>query len=349
MRAKINAGDTMETVWGVKWPIPSSFELFIIMLVFFLVILFLVLFRYNLYFKRQKMHAQQLFLFKTKQLGLTNFQIKILNGLANTLKLKDSINLLRNPDLFESSLGKFLSFLREQEEQEESLHAISIDIIKTYEKLYHPESYKKPLDRIQDLEVDILTCFFTEERGAYIGRVLEKDDKSISLKIFGNPDLLQESIDAPIKVYLWRKGDAEYTFNSKIINIENDMLYIELPEEFIRGEEVRHPYVDTIIPCTVSNMLAQGEKEARDKSEKINGTIYKLNEFESVLRLASKLDYEKNYALEFELSDFKINISSKVISDRTITEENISYYTFRFIEMSEPAKNILTRYIKEHL
>lgn len=339
----------METVWGVKWPIPSSFELFVIILVFFLVILFLVLFRYNLYFKRQKMHAQQLFLFKTKQLGLTNFQIKILNGLANTLKLKDSINLLRNPDLFESSLGKFLSFLREQEEHEESLHAISIDIIKTYEKLYHPESYKKPLDRIQDLEVDILICFFTEERGAYIGRVLERDEKSISLKIFGNPDLLLESIEMPIKVYLWRKGDAEYTFNSKIINIENDLLYIELPEEFTRGEEVRHPYVDTIIPCTVSNLLSQGETGARVESEKINGTIYKLNEFESVLRLSSKLDYEKNYSLEFELSDFKMNISSKVISDRTITEENISYYTFRFVEMSEPAKNILTRYIKEHL
>jgi hypothetical protein len=339
----------METVWGVKWPIPSSFELFIIILVFFLVILFLVLFRYNLYFKRQKMHAQQLFLFKTKQLGLTNFQIKILNGLANTLKLKESINLLRNPDLFESSLGKFLSFLREQEEHEESLHSISIDIIKTYEKLYHPESNKKPLDRIQDLEVDILTCFFTEEREAYIGRVLEKDEKSISLKIFGSPDLLQESIDEPIKVYLWRKGDAEYTFDSKIINIENEMIYIELPEKFTRGEEVRHPYVDTIIPCTVSNLLSQGETERKDESEKTNGTIYKLNEFESVLRLSSKLDYEKSYALEFELSDFKMNISSKVISDRTITEEHISYYTFRFIDMSEPAKNILTGYIKEHL
>jgi hypothetical protein len=349
MRAKLNAGVTMETVWGVKWPIPSSFELIIILLVFLLVMLFLVLFRYNLYFKRQKMHAQQLFLFKTKQLGLTNFQIKILNGLANMLKLKDTINLLRNPELFESSLGKFLSFLREQEEEEESLHSISIDIIKTYEKLYHPESYKKPLDRIQDLEVDILICFFVEEGDVYIGRILEKDDKSMTLKIFGSSIALHEFMDFPIKIYLWRKGDAEYTFNSKIINIENEMITIELPEEFIRGEEVRHPYIDTIIPCTVSDLLLTEETKKKDESEKINGTIYKVNEFEAVLRLSSKLDYEKSYSLEFELTGFKMNITSKVISDRTITEEKISYYTFRFIDMSEPARNILLRYIKERL
>ena len=338
----------IETVWGVKWPVPSAIELVLIVLVVLLVLAFLILFRYNHYLQKKKMHAEQLFLFKTKQLGLSNYQIKILNGLANMLKLRDSINILQNPDLFEASLGNFLSFLREQEEQQESLHQISIDIIKTYEKLYHAKGIKKPLDRLTDLETDILLCFFTEENDVFIGRVIENTEKKLSVRLFRSPGEYRDFTGKPIRVYLWRKGDAEYTFDATIATIANKLITIALPDVFARGEEERHPYIDTIISCTVSELKEEGEA-AISEEDKINGTIYKMNEFEAILRLAKKLNYEKSYSLQFELSDFKLNITSKVISDRTITEESISYYTFRFLEMSDPARNILTKYIQERL
>ncbi len=338
----------IETVWGVKWPVPSAIEMVLIILVVLLVLAFLILFRYNHYLQKKKMHAEQLFLFKTKQLGLSNYQIKILNGLANMLKLKDSINILQNPDLFELSLGSFLPFLREQEELQESLHQISIDIIKTYEKLYHRKSVKKTLDRLTDLETDILLCFFTEENDVFIGRVIGNKDKMLSVKLFRNPGEYRDFAGKPIRVYLWRKGDAEYTFDTAIATVENKLIGIPLPDVFTRGEEERHPYIDTIISCIITELKAE-EEAGLGEAVQINGTIYKMNEFEAIVRVAEKLDYEKSYSLQFELSEFKINITSKVISDRTITEESVSYYTFRLLEMSDPARNILTKYIQERL
>ena len=149
-----------------------------------------------------------------------------------------------------------------------------------------------------------------------------------------------------VKVYFYRPGDAEYTFNTNITNIKGQIIDVVIPDKFTRGKEVRHPNINVIIQCIISYVT---EPILNDEAVEFNGTMFKLNIDEAILRLEKKLDYNIDYYLRFEIWNFKIKIISSVIADRTIKEENVFYYTFKFKEMSNPAMEVLHKYIMEHL
>lgn len=345
----------MKTVFGFEWPIAEYPELIIAFILFLAVALFFILLRYYQYLQNKKTQSHQLFLFKIKQHGLSNFQVKILNGIVETLRLNDPLLIIKNPDLFESAITNFLSYLKLKKENEESLASICRDIIITYEKLYHPSIFKNPLKKIDEIENNQLLYIITEGNTIFIGKIKNRTQDKFILQIFRNAKtIFKEDIASKIKVYLWRGGDAEYSFNSRISSISDNTVEIDLPEEFNRGKEVRHPFLDVIIPCTIDENISsineeQNPVEAEKLSKEQDAVIYKLHEDELIMRISKKLNYHQNYVINFMLVDFKMKIIAMLLADKTIHEENVFYYTFRYTEISEAAKNILKNYLQENL
>lgn len=336
----------MDTIFGVRWPVATGPEYLIIFGLFLCLIFLVVLIRYNIYLKDKKINDYQYFLFKVKRLGLSNFHIKILNNMADILRLSNPSLLLDNPEYFESALGRFLTFLKEQKEREESASSICKDITIIYEKLYHNEFFRKPLEKIQEIETGQLLYFVTGSGNVYLGKITAKEDDTLSVMLFRNPRDIQKLSNAgEVKVYIWRVGDAEYEFSSEIISVINNEVVIGIPEHFKRDNEFRHPYLDVIIPTSV----IKTEMKTMEGEDTSSGTMIKMNEYEIVVRINRKLDFKFQYLVEFNLMDFKINAKCSLIANKTIEDGALYYYTFKFNEMSEGAKRVLKRYIYEHL
>ena len=137
------------------------------------------------------------------------------------------------------------------------------------------------------------------------------------------------------------------------MTINENTIIMKKPDCIKRGKEVHHPYIQTLIPCTIQKKKDEKEKEEAlihyEDTEPVNATIERLNEFEAVVRVETTLQYQSEYTLFFTLANFKIEIVSTILASRTITKEKIIYYTFKFVQMSEAAKNVISKYVKERL
>ncbi len=336
----------METVFGVKWPTATPIELTLLVILFLVVGLIFLILKYIQHQKDRQLHDYNLFLFRTKRLGLSNFQIKVLNNIINILHLSNPSDILRDPELFEEATGKFLTFLKNQHEEEKSFSSICKDLTITYEKLYHGVRFKKPLNSLMELEINQLLYFNTAGEETFFGKILSISNNGITLKLFRSPKELQALVEPqPVKFYIWRVGDAEYTFDTMTEELEGNLLTVIIPESFTRDKEFRHPYLDVIIPCTVKINAGGTKEEIKEE----NGTVFKINDYEAVVRLGDKMDYKEQYALSFAINEFKFDILTQIISSRTIAEGNVFYYTMKFEDISEAARNVLKNYIYEHL
>ena len=330
----------IKTIFGVTWHVPSNFEIFLLAMFIVLIITFLVLLKLHLNKKDKRLNDYQLFLFKLKRAGLSNFQIKIINNISQLLKLKDPNILLRSPELYEKSIGEFLQFLRDKNEDLDSLTAICKDITITYDKIYRPASFKKPLKNISELELNQLLYFITPDGDIFLGKFILSIENDLQVKLFRNKKQLQHlSVDKDVVLHIWRLGDAEYIFNSKIIKIEDQKVILQISEEFDRKHEFRLPFLDIVQAALVSDL----------DENKYEGTVVKINDFELVLRSRHELDYQKLYDIHFELDGFKMVIRAQIIADSIIKENHVFYYTLKFNNMSEPARNVLKKYLYEHL
>ncbi len=337
----------IETIFGFTWVKASYFEIGVVAAFLLLLGGMIGLLKYYHYLSEKKIQDESLFLFKAKRFGLSNFQIRLLHNLAKAEKLSNPSVLLEQSALFEQAIGRFLLFLRKNgNESPESLEEICKDIVITYEKIYNPALVKKPLDEISQIETGQL-CYFTTSGGAvYLGKILTKTPDSLTFKLFRTARRLQElAVRQPITVYLWRVGDAEYVFQSETVSLDKNILVIFLSEQFSRQKEFRLPYVDTIIPMTITTKDPGPLEEARV----MKGTLVKINDYEAVVRTGGMLDYQDEYYLDFEAMDFKFRIAARILANKTAEEGSSICYTLKFDEMSEAARGVLKKFIYEQI
>jgi hypothetical protein len=197
-------------------------------------------------------------------------------------------------------------------------------------------------------------CGYSNTGRAFLAKIMLIAEDAIHCRYFRKPgQLSDEIITEPVTIFLFRNGDAEYSFETEITAIQENTIVVKKPEAIKRGKEVHHPFIQTLIPCSIQKKKKDKEEEEaiiqHDDSEPVNGTIERLNEFEAVVRVEKTLQYQYEYTLFFTLENFKIEIVSKILATRTITKEKIIYYTFKFIEMSEAAQNVISKYVKERL
>ena len=161
----------MKTVFDVVWPVASSFDVAFIFVLVLLLVLAFVLVMYYTNLKKKQAQEQQYFLYKTKQLGLTTAQTKMLNSIIVMISLRNLRRMLTESSLFESAIKSFLEYLTRQGETGESLQPVCRDVAITHEKLYHPATYRKPLDSLTEIEKNTMVYFHDERGRCFIGKV----------------------------------------------------------------------------------------------------------------------------------------------------------------------------------
>ncbi|MFW5808596.1 MAG: hypothetical protein ACOC2H_03080 [Spirochaetota bacterium] len=338
----------IQTAWGVTWRVASTQEILIALLVFFIVLLFFLILHLYIKSNRDVSHEYQYILFKAKSKGLTNFQYKILRGMTEMLRLKHPSLIVSSPELYEKSIGRFIRFLTSRDEAEHSLLKIFKDIVITYEKMYKDISHKRPLETLTELPDGHLIYFYTDDNHFFLGKIISNEADIISLELFRKPaDIRSLSPDTVIHCFFWRPGDAEYYFDSRIRDTSEQTFHIARPESFTRGQEVRLPYINVIIPCTL--IFAQENDQQETEQKQIEMTIYKLSEQEIIIRSSKELAYSNEYTIEFTISDFTIQSPAIVISDNTVVDKGVFYYTFKITQLTDAARQVIRSYIYEHL
>lgn len=338
--------DGYTSIFGVKWPAPGTFGIvFVLTLVFLALVIFLV-YKYFEAKEQTRIHNYQLFLFQAKRKGLNNFQFKILKNMSFYLKLSNPKELITNSALFESTLTDFIEYLTKQTEGEENLIGIYRDLTTIYERLYIAGSHRKPIEAMTDIEDGEIIYFTTESCDVYLGKVISRGNSFITLKLF-TPDknLKNFENEIPISLYCLRINDAEYLIKTVTTGVDINTLNVRFSDDFSREREFRHPYINVVLPAIVYVMPVI----AAEEPEPIECSILKINEYECVVRIPSPLEYSRIYPISFEVNKYKFNVNSRVISSKTVETESVYYLTFKFLDMTDPAKVILTKYIAESL
>jgi hypothetical protein len=302
--------------------------------------------QYDRKMRAEVMQGQQLLLFKAKQLGLSNYQFKILKGIADFLHLEKPSFILDDPHLFERSIIRFMAFASRMGEKRDSIESICKDLIITYEKLYHHTDIRKPLAQLVDLETNTLIAFSVEGDKCCIGKIRGHKRDSFEVHVFSPNmiDFLRPGLDT--KVLFWRAGDAEYEFNSVILSVMDKEVELQISHEFIRGTPVPHPLVDTLLPCTIYPSSIEGKGIA---SKPADADIFKINETEILIRCRSKMEHGLKHRIEFTINDFTIRTDVQIIRERYIPDHKIYYFNLKFIELSDAGKTVIGNYIIEHL
>lgn len=339
----------VDTVFGIKWrDALAPLDVILILIIVVLSLTIYILYKYNLKVKEEALKANLLFQFKIKKYGLTGLQRRIINHIVELQKLKDMQIIFIRPDLFEASIGDILTYMKDVSEDKNSLVNVCKDLIITYEKLYHHTEVRKPIDRISDIGPGVLLYFYLDPSVVYVGKLLHNDDAKMNLQVFRSRSELPEiKVGETYNFYFWRAGDAEYIFNSEVILYELGQVTIKTPSEFTRGKEVRRPYVDVLLQCSLIVTDPLYHSATLEEPKSIPSTILKMNEHEVVMRQTEKLDFKYNYTINFEIDEFKVIAIVKVIADKTIVEGNVHYYTCKIEEISEAAKEILHKYLRE--
>lgn len=328
------------------WPTPDAFGIGLVLGLVFAALLVFIVYKYNESKKQKQIHNYQLFLFQAKRKGLNNFQFKILKNMASYLKLSNPKDLVADSSLFESTLPVFIEYLKNQTEGGENLREIFRDLTVIYERLYITGSIRKPLESMTDIgDGEIL--YFTKESGeVYLGKVAGRGSNFLELMLFTPAKNLRNfETESEISIHVLRINDAEYLINTVTIGIDTNILKVRLSDDITREREFRHPYINVVIPGVVTVVSLTGEAEP----EQIECSILKINEYECVLRIPVPLEYGREYPISFEISKFRFNVNSRIVSSKTVETENVYYLTFKFLDMTDPGKVILTRYIAESL
>jgi len=337
--------DNYNPIFGVKWPTPGTLGIAIVLTLLLCVLIIYMIYKYVEIKEQTRIHNYQHFIFQAKSKGLNNFQFKILKNMSLYLKLSNPKELVINPALFESTLPDFIEYLKRQTEGIDNIKDIFRDLIIIYEKLYMPESRRRPLKSMYDIEAGEI-LFFTLNEEVYLGKTIGRGRDFISIKLFF-PDKILNLFehDMNINLYLLRFADAEYLVHTVIMEIYENTLKVRISEDFTINREFRHPYIDVNIASVLTVMPAKDTTEP----VMIECTILKINEHECVISISVPLEYYRDYSISFEISGFKFNVNAGMMSSKTDEMLHVNYITLKFKDLSDPGKQILSRYIAGNL
>jgi hypothetical protein len=376
----------IETIFGITWRKASGGDIALIILLIAVPVVLLLAVAVVRRMRYRRIHDSQLFLFRLRRLGLSNFQIKIVNNIIGILGFSNPLRLLEKQEFFEDAVARLLDHARETGEDGESQCTICRDITIIYDKLYSNMQFKSPIRGVKDLdETQLIYCVATP-RKVLLGKIVSWDGRNLYMKVFGGQGSIAGiAFKGPVRFFIFRLGDAEYEFTSSVAGREGSILLVEIPREIRRLGESRHPYIDVILPAELWPIEEQahpaserdagvdaaspgetgeyagnaeaprGDETGEDAGqgnvvkEGIPCTIYKINNYEAVIRVGGKLDFRRSYHLDFTVLDFKVRIQTRIIATRTVEEAGTFYYTLKFDTMSEGANNVVKKYVYEHL
>ncbi len=344
----------MKTIFGLEWPVATSLDIILTFLFFVLILFFFLLYRHYQVLKKRQALLEQNFILKVRQLGLTRSQSQALSDIMALVPEKNRNLLFTDPLLFESALSKRPGVITGEDEAADKQEARCKNISVMYEKLYHHAAYQNPLDTLGEIPAGTAVCITGVDIPPMFAKVAGKEGQSLRLEGFGTADPALIA-GKQASFYFFRAGDAEYRFESIISSVEGQVISTPVPETFTRGTDVRHPYVETDIPCLITvrplrNPASAAEPaEQEEEPETIGASIMRLNEHEVVVRFARPLAFNMHYTVEFEINDFKIRSEVRMMSGGSPYESGPHFLAFKFVDISAIAADILKKFVAERL
>jgi len=338
--------DVYNPIFKITWPGPGVMGISIVLFMLFMALAVYILLLYLRMKERERLHNYQLFLFQVKRKGLNNFQIKILNSMADQMKKADPTRIVANAALFESMLSNFMEYLQRSREDIDDRKVICRDLLTIYEKLYVRLSNREPLVSMSGIENGQILYVASDSGKIFIGKVSGRGKDVLGLQLFTSLKNLKEiEPGEDLEIFIVRVNDADYKIRTKCAGIEENRLLAAMSDDIVKEKEYRHPYVTVVIPV----VLAKGISSGDGNEEQFDGTIYRLNEYECEIRTESQMPFETEYTMVFEVSDYSIRVVGRVIGSRTVEHEKVYYVTIKFRDMSKPAMAVLSNFIAEHL
>jgi len=296
--------------------------------------------------KQKKLYIQQLIMFKAKEKGLTNYQIKILKGIIDILSRDEAVEIMGEPLIFEKYIRNFIKYIKQIGAGEETFETICSNIITIYEKIYHGNDIRRPLASPAELEKNTLLAVNSEKGDWYICKLKNVENKCYILYIINASSEKEIRFDAgdEVNILFFRGGDAEYRFDSSIIINEGSLLKIRIPEKLERGEPVPHPLVDVNIQCEIIKPGITDEEIAP-----IEADLFRLNETEAVIRIDTRLKHGSNNEIKFTISGFLIHAGMHVIGEKNLSGTGTYYYNIKFTSISEAATKVIYTFLESTL
>ncbi len=346
----------MKTIFGLEWPVATSLDVILTLLFFILIGFFFLLYRHYQIIKKRQELLEQNFILKVRQIGLTRSQSQALSDIMALVPEKNRNRLFTDPLLFESALSKHPDVITGADETAEKREARCKNIAVMHEKLYHNTAYQRPLDALSEIADDTAACLSVADAPPLIAKLSGKEGNTLRLTLFGMADAA-EIAGKQASFYFFRAGDAEYRFESIISPAEGQIVSTPIPETFTRGTDVRHPYVETDIPCLMTvqplrnpaSAVEPAEEQHEEQIETIGASVTRLNEHEVVVRFARPLAFNRHYTIELEINEFKIRSELRMMSGGSPYETGPHFLTFKFVDLSPIAGDILRKYVAERL
>jgi hypothetical protein len=337
----------LETVFGVTIESATYYEVLIFLLIILLVACIFIIAKNSMIANQQASHEYQLLLFKSKNRGLTNFQYRIVLSMVSNLKLKKPSRIMDDPSLYEQSIGSFINYIiSTKSEKPELLKKFFKDIVITYEKLYKDTRHRKPLTGIDSLGTGNMVYFYTKKKKIFLGKIVEINSRTVRMKLFRKPSRIPTNLyNRTVSAFLWRPGDAEYTFTSTIRDQDRHSITIDTPETLKRGKEVPLPFINVILSFRIDKAISKSVPIDLE----LKGTVIKLSENEIFIRTKEKLDCSFEYSIEFTVDDYVIHSQTKLTEDKTINETGVFYYKCSLLETTDAAHKVIRSYIYEHI
>ncbi len=329
---------------------PGAFFSMILVPVILLTLLFIFILMYykkrTYEYETKSPRIDPVLTLKFSQFDLNLQQSRILRKMITLCRPETPEEIFKDPLLFETSVNFLLADELNLDERAEPLEAICKNIIMAYEKIYHHSDVRQPLALLTEIEENRLIYLTSDTGDSYIGKITGRDAGVFRINLLGSTGAGEGlAAEKTVRAYIWRSGDSGYYFNPEIIRVQNSFVDISIPEKFDREPEPLHVFVDTIIPCTLSVPSPDGEHDG----ETVNGVIFKLNEYEVIIRTPTRLDYQKKYQVSFKLSDFKIKAEGQMIRFRFVAENRVYHYNCKFTEISGAARTIIRNHMVESL
>lgn len=338
--------DVYNPIFKITWPGPGVLGISIVLFMLFMAIAVYLLLLYLRMKERERMHNYQLFLFQVKRKGLNNFQIKILNSMADQMNKADPTRIVANAALFESMLSNFMEYLQRSREDIDDRKVICRDLLTIYEKLYVKAAYREPLESMTGIENGQILYISTDSGKLHLGKVSGRGKDVLAIQLFTSlKNFKNFKSGEQLEIFIVRINDAEYRIRTNLSGIEENRLLVAMSDDLVKEKEYRHPYISVVIPVVITKGVAEGLED----EEQFDGTIYRLNEYECEIRTETQMPFEAEHTMFFEISDYSIRVVGRVIGSRTVEHEKVYYVTMKFRDMSKPAAAVLSNFIMEHL
>jgi hypothetical protein len=263
------------------------------------------------------------------------------------MRLKNINELLYDMNLFESSLENFIDDASRTPESGENLQFLR-DMIIICQRLYLSDTYKTALKSMRDILWESSLPGIRRE-GLLPGKI---KDLSGRKKRHG-PDFFRKRSErslragTPVTLNFSRLFDGEYMIHTEIAAVNGTSVDIAYSDDMTKIREFRLPFVDYQYSCCYHGHGISAGRGWRAVS--ITGTMTKVNENEAYIQVDTALEIGKDYEIVFELSEFRFNVKSVLLSSRFSKITKYHDLLFKFSDLTGAGKTVLVKYITEKL